>query len=87
MNAKHFVATLALTLAAGAAFAALKQGPVAAPATSATTAECTDTAAAAIPRVVVTAKRDLADAPEAPVARIVVTAKRLPSNNTVAVAR
>ena len=76
MNAKHLVATLALTLAAGVTFAALKQAPVEIPRaalpTPALAAECADAMTPGIPRVVVTAKRDQ----EAQVARIVVTAKR-----------
>ena len=76
MNAKHLVATLALTLAAGVTFAALKQAPVETPRaalpTPALAAECADAMTPGIPRVVVTAKREQ----EAQVARIVVTAKR-----------
>ena len=86
MNARHLIAALALTLAAGATFAALKHGPVEAPRAS-TTVECADPAAAAIPRVVVTARRDAAQAAEAPIARVVVTAKRIEAGAAVASAR
>ena len=71
MNAKHLVATLALMLAAGATFAALKQGPV----ESVPSVAAADCAEAPIARIVVTAQRGAVDA-AAPVARITVTARR-----------
>lgn len=78
MNARHLIAMLILALAAGATFAALKHGRVAAP-----VAKCAEAAVAAIPRVVVTARRDQA---EAPVARVVVTARRTQAGSAVAAA-
>lgn len=85
MNARHLIAALALTLAAGATFAALKQGHAETPKAT-PVADCADAAIAAIPRVVVTARRDAARSAEAPVARIVVTAKRLHAGTPVAAA-
>ena len=72
MHAKHLIATLALTLAAGATFAALKHGHVETP-KSTPVADCAEPA---IPRVVVTARRAQAQAAEAPVARVVVIVRR-----------
>jgi len=83
MNAKHLIATLSLMLAAGATFAALKHGHVKVP-RSMPAAECAQVSEAAIPRVVVTARRDQAQAAEAPVARVVVTARRVEAGQIVA---
>lgn len=83
MNTKHLIATLALALAAGAAFAAFKHGPVETPRAVAA-AECADPAAAAIPRVVVTARRDQAAVAETHLARVVVTARRTQTGPAVA---
>ena len=85
MNAKHLIAMLALTLAAGATFAALKQGPVETPPSAAATA--TDCAETPIARIVVTARRDPASADATPVARVVVTARRSESADIVSAAR
>lgn len=85
MNARHLIAALSLTLAAGATFAALKQGQAEAPKAS-PVADCADATAAAIPRVVVTARRDAAQSAAAPVARVVVTAKRIQAGTPVAAA-
>ena len=86
MNAKHLVATLSLMLAAGAAFAALRHGPVEPP-RAAPMVDCGDVPAVAIPRVVVTAHRDGVQAADAPVARVVVTARRSASGAVVAATR
>ena len=83
MNAKHLIATLSLMLAAGATYAALKHGQVEA-SRSTTAAECAEVSEAAIPRVVVTARRDQAQGAEAPVARVVVTARRAEAGQIVA---
>lgn len=85
MNARHLIVTLALLFAAGAAVAALKHGPVEAP-RAAGAAECAETAAPVIPRVVITARRAHADAAEAPIARVVVTARRSQTGPVVAAA-
>ncbi len=68
MSAKRLISVFALTLAAGAAIAAISYRP-AAP----LEVDCED-AAPAIPRVVVTASR--AQAEEAPVTRVIVVARR-----------
>ncbi|TAK41419.1 MAG: hypothetical protein EPN19_09850 [Betaproteobacteria bacterium] len=85
MNAKHLIALLTLTLTAGATFAAFRHGAVEAP-RAAAVADCAEPAAAAIPRVVVTAHRDQARSVEAPVARVVVTGRRIQSGPAVAAA-
>ncbi|TAK51492.1 MAG: hypothetical protein EPO27_02785 [Betaproteobacteria bacterium] len=85
MIAKHLIALLSLTLAAGATFAAFSHGPVEAP-RAAAMAECAEPAAPAIPRVVVTARRDQARTVEVPVARVVVTARRTQSVPALAAA-
>lgn len=85
MNAKHLIAALALTLAAGATLAALKHGQVEAP-KAAPVADCAEVSEAAIPRVVVTARRDQAQAAEAPVARVVVIARRTQAGPAIAAA-
>lgn len=84
MNARHLIATLSLMLAAGVTFAALKHGPVDAP-KAMPAAECAEVTEAAIPRVVVTARRDRAQGAEAPVARVIVTARRSEAGSLVAV--
>jgi hypothetical protein len=85
MNARHLIAALTLTLAAGATFAALKQGQAETPKAT-PVADCADATAVAIPRVVVTARRDAARSTEAPVARVVVTAKRVQAGTPIAAA-
>lgn len=86
MNTKHLIATLSLMLAAGVTVAALKHGNVEAP-RSMPAAECAEVSARAIPRVVVTARRDQAQAAEAPVGRVVVTARHSEAGSVVAAAR
>lgn len=81
MTAKHLIATLTLTLAAGATFAAIKHGQTEAPNP---VAVCAESSQSAIARVVVTARRDRALTTEAPVARVVVTARRTGSNSLAA---
>lgn len=80
MISKRLVAASILALAAGATFAALTHSPVGSPRYSAT-AECGDAAtnAPSIPRVIVTARRDLSQSGETQIARVVVSAKRLAS--------
>jgi len=68
MNAKRLISVLALTLAAGAAIAAIGYRPVA------TLESGSDDATPAIPRIVVTATRVQAE--EASIARVVVVARR-----------
>lgn len=85
MNARHLIATLTLMLAAGATLAALNHGRVEAP-RSMPAAECAEGSEAAIPRVVVTARRDQAQSAEAPVPRVVVTARRSQTGAAVATA-
>lgn len=68
MNAKRLISGLALTLAAGAAAAAISYRPIAPCKTG-----CED-AVPAMPRVLVTATR--AQAEEASVSRVVVVARR-----------
>ncbi|OGA29244.1 MAG: hypothetical protein A3I65_04290 [Betaproteobacteria bacterium RIFCSPLOWO2_02_FULL_68_150] len=85
MNARHLIVTLALLFAAGATVAALKHGPVETP-RAAGAAECAETAAPEIPRVVITARRGHADAAEAPIARVVVTARRNQTGPAIAAA-
>ncbi|TAK43430.1 MAG: hypothetical protein EPO27_15005 [Betaproteobacteria bacterium] len=68
MNARRLISVLALTLAAGAAIAAISYRP------AATLESDCDDATPAIPRVVVTATR--AQAEETSVARVVVVARR-----------
>ena len=83
MNARRLIVTLTLTLAAGATLAALKHGQVEAP-RSMPAAECGEVTGTAIPRVVVTARRDQAQTTAAPVARVVVTARRVEAGQVVA---
>ena len=83
MNAKHLIVTLSLMRAAGATLAALKRGNVEAP-KSMPAAECVEVTEAAIPRVVVTARRDQVQGAETPVARVVVTARRVAAGQVVA---
>ena len=85
MNAKHLIATLSLMLAAGATLAALKHGNVEVP-RSMRAAGCAEVSAPAVPRVVVTARRDQAQSAEAPVPRVVVTARRSQTGAAVATA-
>lgn len=85
MTAKHLIVTLSLTLAAGATLAAIKHGHAEAPGSTAV-AECAEIATTAIPRVIVTARRDQARAAEAPVARVVVTARRIGTSQVAAAA-
>ncbi len=76
MNAKHLILTLSLTLAAGAAAAALIRG-AAVPVKLTPVAECGDQASeGAIPRVVVTARRDQVDAAAVEIPRVVITGHR-----------
>lgn len=83
MNAKHLIVTLSLMLAAGATFAALKLGHLEV-AESTPVAECAEAYATLIPRVVITASRDIAKSAEAPVARVVVTARRSEAGSLIA---
>lgn len=82
MTAKHLIATLALTLAAGAAFAAIRHAPAVTPGPA---AGC-ETAAQSIPRVVVIAHRDRTARAEAPVPRVVITARRIGTRDVAAAA-
>lgn len=76
MNARHLILTLSLTLAGGVAAAALSRG-AADPARPASVPECGDQALqGAIPRVVVTARRDQLDAAAVEIPRVVVTGRR-----------
>jgi len=83
MNAKRLVATSILVLTAGVTFAALHQGTVQSPRLGAP--ECDDAAvtAPAIPRVVVTARKDPVQSTETPIARVVVTASRLAAASSI----
>lgn len=80
MTARHLFAILSLTLAAGAAFAAIKQGQAITP----TPVAGCESPAPAIPRVVVTAHRDQARQTEPPIARVVVTARRIGTSQVAA---
>ena len=76
MKAKHLILTLSLTLAAGAAAAALSRG-AADPARQNPVTECDDQASTgAIPRVVITARRDRVDAAGGDIPRVIVTGRR-----------
>lgn len=72
MTSRHLIAILSLMLAAGAAFAAIKQGQAVTP----TPVAGCESPAPAIPRVVVTARRVEARQTGPTVARVVVTARR-----------
>lgn len=75
MNAKHLILTLSLTLAAGAAAALSRSAGDLRNMTSAV--ECGDQASeGAIPRVVVTARRDQVDAAAVQIPRVVITGHR-----------
>lgn len=78
MKANRLIAMSILALAAGATFAAFNLDSAESRRQSAASG-CTETTAPApaIPRVVVTARRDLTQSAETPVARVVVTASRL----------
>lgn len=86
MNAKRLIAMSILALAAGATFAAFNRNSAESQRQSAASA-CAETTAAvpAIPRVVVTARRDLAQSTETPVARVVVTASRLAAASSLSI--
>lgn len=76
MNAKPLILILSLTLAAGVAAAAISRG-TANPARPASVAGCADQVSEdAIPRVVVTARRDQVDAAAVEIPRVVVTGRR-----------
>lgn len=74
MNARRVAVTSILVLAASVAVAALKHGP-AEPSSAEAAADCEDT----IPRIVVVARRGLAQSEDSRIARVVVTAKRIES--------
>lgn len=78
MHARYLILTLALTLGAGVAAAALKYGHIEPPKAM----PAAEHIASAIPRVVVTASS--AQAAQAPVARVVVVGRRSDAGQVVA---